>query len=321
MSPVLTAPVEAPPSPPERPGYFAVAWATFLGYLFTIILALPLVLAATFVGVDFLDTTDSVGRGVFYRYDLWSWTAEVCVGLLAVGLTTLMVGHQLRTRTGWEVPFGFAFLTLLVSGYAPVLALTPLYGAAGLVSLAIAAFILRRRAEPTGAEPRTVLGQVPRRFRRPVAISLAVGVPLMVAYVFGYAATHPLRFDAEATHKRVYERHPGAIERYSFEIRMLGSAGVSDLAVVRAEGSPALQLERAGVAASSWRGGGKGRLMPLDTLVPGSSPDRITLQLRQGALCPELVARLDAIWMRYTVLGMRHEQRIPLVDGPSVGCR
>ena len=46
MSPVLTAPVEAPPSPPERPGYFAVAWATFLGYLFTVILALPLVLAA-----------------------------------------------------------------------------------------------------------------------------------------------------------------------------------------------------------------------------------------------------------------------------------
>jgi hypothetical protein len=162
-----------------------------------------------------------------------------------VALTTLMVGHQLRTRTGWEVPFGFAFLTLLVSGYAPVLALTPLYGAAGLVSLAIAAFV----------------------------------------------------------------------------IRMLGSAGVSDLAVVRAEGSPALQLERAGVAAFSRRGGGEARLMPLDTLVPGSSPDRITLDLRQGALCPELVARLDAVWMRYTVLGVRHEQRIPLVDGPSVGCR
>jgi hypothetical protein len=83
MSPLLTAPVEAPPSPPERPGYFAVSGATFLGYLFTIILALPLVLAATYVGVDFLHTTDPVGRGVFYRYDLWSRTAEVCVGLLA----------------------------------------------------------------------------------------------------------------------------------------------------------------------------------------------------------------------------------------------
>ena len=321
MSPVLTAPVEAPPSPPERPGYFAVAGATFLGYLFTIILALPLVIAATYVGLDLLDITNSVGRGAFYRYDAWSWAAETCVALLAVGLTSLMVGHQLRTRTGWEVPFGFAFLTLLITGYAPTLALTPLYGATGVVSLAIAAFVLRRRAAPSGAEPTTALGQVPSRFRRPVAIALAVGVPLMVAYVFGYAATHPLRFDAESTHKRVYERHPGAVERYTFEIRTLGSAGVSDLAVVRAEGSPALQLERAGVAAFSWRGGGEGRLMPLDTLEFGTYPDRITLELRQGTLCPERVARLDAVWMRYTVLGMRHEQRIPLVDGPSVRCR
>ena len=96
---------------------------------------------------------------------------------------------------------------------------------------------------------------------------------------------------------------------------------MSDLAVVRAEGSPGLQLERAGVVNLSWRGGDRGRLMPLDTLVPGSSPDRITLELRQGALCPELVGRLDAVWIRYTVLGMRHEQRIPLVDGPSVRCR
>jgi hypothetical protein len=322
MSPVLTAPVEAPPSPPERPGYFAVAGATFLGYFFTVLLAFPLVYAATiFIGLDLLDITNSVGRGAFYRYDLWSWAAEACVGLLAVGLTALMVGHQLRTRTGWEVTFGAAFLTLLVTGYAPVLALTPLYGATGLVSLAIAAFILRRRAAPSGAEPRTALGQVPRRFRRPVAITVAVGVPLMVAYVLGYAATHPLRFDAQRTHKRVYERHPGAIERYSFDIRDLGSAGVSDLAVVRAEGSPGLQLERAGVAAFSWRGEGEGRLRPLDKLALGSFPGRITLELRQGALCPESVATLDAVWMRYTVLGMRHEQRIPLVDGPSVRCR
>ena len=321
MSPLLTAPVEAPPSPPERPGYFAVVWATFLGYFFTLIVALPVVLAASYVGVGFNDVTDSVGRGVFYQYDLWSWAAEACVGLLAVGLTALMVGHQLRTRTGWEVTFGAAFLTLLITGYAPVLALTPLYGAAGVVSLGLAAFILRRRAAPSGAEPRTVLGQVPPRFRRTVAIAVSVAVPLMVAYVLGYAATHPLRFDAQGTYKRSYERDPGAIERYSFDIRDLGAAGVSDLAVVRAEGSPALQLERAGVASWGWRGGGPARLMPLDTLEPGSSPDRITLELRQGALCPELVARLDAVWIRYTVLGMRHEQRIPLVDGPSVSCR
>ena len=321
MSPVLTAPVEAPPAPPERPGYFAVAWATFLGYFFTVVLALPLMFAAFLAGLDFQDVTDSVGRGAFYRYDLWSWGAEACVGLLAVGLTALMVGHQLRTRTGWEVPFGLTFLTLLITGYAPVLALTPLYGATGLASLALAAFVLRRRAEPSGAEPRTALGQVPPRLRRPVAIAVALGAPLMGAYVLGYATTHPLRFDADSTSKRAYERDPGAIVRYSFNIRDLGSAGATDLAVVRVEGSPALQLERAGVVDTSWGDGRHGQLMPLETLEVGSSPGRVTLELRQGASCPSPVARLEAVWIRYTVHDMRHEQRIPLVDGPSVRCR
>jgi hypothetical protein len=321
MSPAAIAPVEAPPAPLERPGYLKVARATFLGYLFTVVLALPLMVAGFFAGLDFLDSTDSVGRGVFYRYDPWSWTAEACVGLLAVGLTALMVGRQLRTRTGWEVSFAAAFLTLLITGYAPVLALTPLYGATGLVSLALAAFVLRRRAAPSGAEPTTVLGQVPRRFRRPVAVAVAVGVPLMAVYVLGYAATHPLRFDARSSHQRAYERDPGAIVRYSFELRDLGSAGATDLAVVRAEGSPALQLERAGVVNTSWIDGRHGQLMPLETLELGPSPGRVTLELRQGASCPAPVGRLDAIWIRYTVLGMRHEQRLPLVDGPSVRCR
>lgn len=45
---------------------------------------------------------------------------------------------------------------------------------------------------------------------------------------------------------------------------------------------------------------------------------RLALEVRQGASCPTTVARLDALWIRYTVLGMRHEQRIPLVDGPAV---
>ena len=49
--------------------------------------------------------------------------------------------------------------------------------------------------------------------------------------------------------------------------------------------------------------------------------ERLTLELRQGSSCPTPVGRLDAVWIRYTVLGMEHEQRVPLVDGPSVLCR
>jgi hypothetical protein len=143
----------------------------------------------------------------------------------------------------------------------------------------------------------------------------------MAAYVLGYAATHPLRFDADNTYKRAYDRDPDAIERYVFNIRGLGSAGATDLAVVRVEESPALQLERAGLVDRSSADGRRGQLIPLETLEAGSVPDRVTLELRQGASCPALRATLDAVWIRCTVLGMRHEQRIPLVDGRSVRCR
>jgi hypothetical protein len=326
MSPIVTAPAEAPPAPPPpRPGFFAVAWATLLGYAFTVLLAIPLVIALHEAGLDLMDRSESVGRGAFYRYDAWSWAAEACLGVLAVSVTAAVVGGRLRSYTGWEVPFGWTFVILLVTGYAPVLALTPLYGATGVVSLALAAILLRWRARPSGAEPTTVLGEVPRRYRRPVVIALAVVGPLMAAYVLGYAATHPLRFDATFTAggKRVFEREPGKIVRYTFRLENAGSAAVTDLAVIRAEGSPALQLDRAGVLAYNWAAGARRPLEPLAAieLDQDDYDDFITLELRQGRSCPTPVATLDAILIRYTVLGMEHEQRVPLVHGPSVRCR
>jgi hypothetical protein len=290
MSPIATAEAWAPPAPPPRPGFLAVAWATLLGYFYTLLLALPLVFAASFAGFDPMDRWDSVGRGVFYRYDGWSWAAEACVGLLAVGITAAIVGSRLRSYTRWEVPYGTICLILLVTGYAPVLALTPLYGATGVVSLAFASILLRWRAQPSGAEPMTL--------RRPMVIALAVAGPLMAAYVLGYAATHPLRFDSGfSMGKRVFEWQPGKVVRYTFRLQNAGSAAVTDLEVVKTEGSPALQLERA------------------------DHDDFLTLRLRQGPTCPTPHPTLDAVWIRYTVYGMRHEQRVPLVNGPSVRCR
>jgi hypothetical protein len=35
---------------------------------------------------------------------------------------------------------------------------------------------------------------------------------------------------------------------------------------------------------------------------------------------PPGIARLDAVWVRYTVLGTRQEQRIPLQQSPGVRC-
>jgi hypothetical protein len=326
MSPVLTAPEQAPPAPPPpRPGFFAVAWATFLGYLGTVLLAFPLAIAAWFAGLDLGDRSDSVARGVFYRYDGWSWAAEACLGLLAVAVTAAIVGSVLRARTAWEVPYGWTFLILLGTGYAPVLALTPLYGATGLLSLAFAAILLRWRARPSGAEPTTPLGEVPRRYRRAVAIGVALAGPLMAAYVLAYAATHPLRFDARSapSAKRVAAHEPGKVVRWSFQLEVVGSATVTDLEVFKSEGSPALQLERAGVLDYDWSRSVRMPLRPLAGLELDQDDDDsiLTLELRQGRTCPPPAGGLDAVWIRYTVLGMEHEQRVPLVDGPSVRCR
>jgi hypothetical protein len=326
MSPVLTAPEQAPPAPPPpRPGFFAVGLATLLGYFWTVVVGVPLALAASYTGLTLVDTSDSVARGVFYRYDAWSWAAEACLGLLAVAVTAAIVGSVLRVRTGWEVPYGWTFLILFVTGYAPVLALTPLYGATGVVSLVLASILLRWRALPSGAEPRTLLGGVPRRHRQPVAIGIAVAGPLMAAYVLGYAATHPIRFDANFTAggKRVFQHEPGKLVPYTFRLENAGRATVIGLEVVRSEGSPALQIEQAGVLDDPW---GFRERRPLEQLAGnelehGDYDDFLTLALRQGPFCPTTVGRLDAIWIRYTVLGMEHEQRVPLVDGPVVRCR
>jgi hypothetical protein len=326
MSPTAVTPsVEAPPAPPERPGFFAVAWATFLGYFSAAVLLVVLGLLLMVAGVGIIDIGGTAGRGLFYRYDVWSWAAEACAAILITGLTALVVGSFLSSRTGWEVPFGTTFATLLVTGYAPGLALTPLFGATAVVSLVLAALVLRWRARPSGAEPMTPLGQVPRQLRRTVAIGLGIAVPLMGTYVVGYALTHPLRFDWNTYgHKRSFAREPGGRMFFVFGVNNTGRAVVSDLEVVKTEGSPAIQVERAGSVGPggvAFRGAAAIRPLSGLELRREEFDDQIALVLRQGASCPTPVARLDAVWIRYTVLDMRHEQRLPLVHGPAVRCR
>jgi hypothetical protein len=171
------------------------------------------------------------------------------------------------------------FLTLFLTGYAPALAVTPLYGATGLVSLLLAAFVLRRLARPSGAEPRTLLGQVPPRARRPVAIAVAIALPVMSAYVLGYAVTHPLRDDWDAVSRTVVKREAGALNRYEFQIRNAGRAHVTDMSLIRTEGSPVLGVERA-------------RVVPFDE---DTGEGDSVLVLRQGQTCPPGLAMLDAI--------------------------
>lgn len=323
MSPVLTAPVEAPPGPPPRPGYLAVAWATFLGYLVSAVLLFIVGVLLVYAGAGVSDVGGSAGRGLFYRYDTWSWAAEASAAILMTGLTALLVGSYLNSRTGWEVPFGTTFATLLLTGYAPALAITPMYGATAVVSLVLATLVLRWRARPSGAEPMTFLGRVPRPLRRTVAIGLAIAVPLMACYVLAYGVTHPLRADWNASgQKRSFAHEPGDRMLHSFRIANTGRAVVSNIELVRTEGSPTIQVERVGSVKPGVVIDAE-RIEPLARMELGRDEfdEEVALVLRQGASCPTPVARLDAVWVRYTVLGMRHEQRVPLVRGPFVRCR
>jgi hypothetical protein len=314
-------------SPPQKPSVWRVGWATFLGYLWTVLLGLPVVLALVYVGLGF-NGPEGGGRGVFLHYDVWSWLAEGCVGLLATFITALLVGWQLRERTGWEVPFSFTFLTLLVTGYAPLLTLTPFYEATAPVSLVAATLILRWRCEPSGAEPRKSLAAVPRRYRRGVAIALAVAGPLMFAYVVAYGATHPLQ-EARLLSLRggphTHEHSPGALMRFDLSLYNSGPAAIKDIELVRLEGSPVFQLERVGIEPNTWtvpngRWDVPPPLRPLDRWDLYGDGDTVTLELRQGRFCPPGIGKLDAVWIRYTVFGGRHEQRLPLADAPRVRC-
>jgi hypothetical protein len=150
---------------------------------------------------------------------------------------------------------------------------------------------------------------VPRRYRRRVSIGLAVGVPLMLGYALAYGATHPLHAgDYSANGGKVWRFDPGKLKRYDLYLEDLGPFAVSDVSVVGVEGSPPLQLERVRGLDDAYRPG------------PSGSDRAITLELRQSRVCPPGVARLDAVWVRYTLLDGRHEQRIPLRDPPRVSC-
>jgi hypothetical protein len=306
MSSALTEQTPVGISPPTRPSVWRVGWATFVGYFQAIVFGLPIAFGLLALGIDVFN---GESRGVFLRYDVWSWLAEACVGLLATWFTAWLISDSLRHRTGWEVPFSFAFFTLLLTGYAPLLALTPLYGATAPVSLAAATLILRWRAAPAGAEPLKTLGAVPRRYRRTVAIGLAVAAPLMLGYVVAYGTTHPLRAETYgASPTKPWTFHPGQLKRHQLYIDKLGPFAVTDFSIVGVEGSPALQLERVVSPLGDYRPSGAGDTRP------------ITLELRQGKLCPAGIGKLTALRVRYTVLDGRHEQRIPLENPPAVRC-
>ena len=66
----------------------------------------------------------------------------------------------------------------------------------------------------------------------------------MLGYALFYAAGHPLNVDG-ARGAKAYDHEPGKLLRYELYVSNGGTADVTDIALVRLEGSPVLQLERA----------------------------------------------------------------------------
>ena len=339
MSVTQSAPPEVGIEPVVRPGFLRVGWATFSGYVFALVLLIPAAIGVHFLGIGAWPGSDSLDRGVFYRSDAWSFLAEACVGILVTALTATLVRSELRRQTNWEVPIGFTFLTLFLTGYAPAAALTPLYGATAVVSLIVATIVLRWRAQPAGAEPMPILGAVPRRHRRAVAIAALVAAPAMVLYVIGYGVTHPIHWDGsvgfgtsgtgdrQGDGRATYARDPGAIERYVLPVENLSPFEVNHIAVTGLQGSPVFQLEDAGTfeggTPADWPFGRGPRrpLTPLHALTLGPQSDRyLVLELRQGPICSGPIARLESVSLQYSVLGGTFDERMPLGDAPTIRC-
>jgi hypothetical protein len=305
--------------------------------VWALVLLFPVGIVAYLLGIDALGLADSDGRGAFYRFDVWSYAAEACVGVFVTAVTAYFVRSQLIRITKWEVSYRFAFAVILVTGYAPAAALTPLYGATGLASLAVTALALRWRCEPAGGEPMALLSWVPSPHRRRVAIGLAIAVPALACYALAYGATHPLRWDgsvafspngtARGNDPPRYQRDPGALERYVFPIRNLGRFEVGDLTLTAVEGNPAFQLESAGTIGNgrtSWARAPWAPHRPLNPLddvqLPAGATRYIVLEFRQGPTCVGRDARLNAVRFSFSVLGGTFEERMPLADQPTIRC-
>ena len=325
-----TAPPETGINLPAKPSRFRVAGSLVLGYMAAFLFLIPAALLAEGAGIDVWDEAQTNAHGLFYRFDFWSVLAEACAGVFVAAMTAFWARRVLLARTGWEVSFGFTFLTAFLTGYAPAAALTPLYGATWLASLIVATLILHWRMEPAGAEPMAVFAAVPRRYRHAAKIALAVAVPAMGLYALAYGTTHPLRTSgtikfggngnlpsesASTNDEADYRRNPGTVNDYRLQVQNHGPFAVTDLEVVAIDGSAVFQLE--GVAMEPDLG--SPAAAEPSTIEAGQRVD-MGLRLRQGPVCSEPLAQLDAIQVRYETVGRQFTARLPLADPPTIFC-
>jgi hypothetical protein len=138
---------------------------------------------------------------------------------------------------------------------------------------------------PSGREPRTALEQVPRPYRRWVAIGAETDLT---------------------------DNGPAEVR----DLEIVRIEGTPALQLERV-GIPANEW--------SWDGTGQPPPPPLrpisePRLRRQGGAIGLEMELRQGSTCPPGLATVDAIWVRYQVFGSDYEQRLPLSPPPRVLC-
>ena len=104
-----------------------------------------------------------------------------------------------------------------------------------------------------------ILGAVPQRHRRTVAIAALVAAPAMVLDVIGYGLTHAVHYDGSVAHR--FQRHRREADRCGGDLHTrlrhgrallvpdqedLGPFEVNDIELVGIQGSPVFQLQDVG---------------------------------------------------------------------------
>ena len=82
-----------------------------------------------------------------------------------------------------------------------------------------------------------------------------------------------------------------------------------------------MRLERIGIVGNGESSVGRGALRPLGELeLPARETRYLVVEFRQGRECARPTAQLDAVRLRFGVLGGTFDERVPLADKPTIRC-
>lgn len=330
---VATASTGALPAPPERPGWWRVIVAVFLGYVYAALALFGLALLAVLLGLVAWNepkVSDAILSGPYAVDGAWSLAANAAVAFTAVAVAAWVVAHVLERRLEEPVSLPLVFAALAVSGYVPFLALEGRFRLSGLLGLLLAAGLIRWLAvgdtRAALAVERARARLLERGWWHRLVVAGAIGWAAALAVAASYGLAHPLTsgyaVDYEPSNY-VYQRigdqqyhvfrgPPGTEGSYMFDFR---NAGFADLTVQGVELPEGFGFELAGFSLSQSADGGPGA-----SVVAGRDSAWLDLRLRVVPCEGVGLTALREVRVHYTVLGRAQSQLLLLTPPPAVRC-